>query len=153
MVTLSPLYEIVLGYCGVDGVSDGTFPPDDDVVPEDDEPDTEPLFEEDDVLETESLFDEDDVLETELLFEEDDVLETESLFDEDEVTEVEFDLTAGSFSPGVEESFVAGVLSSAAAGIALYNGDITIKAARRNVSSFALVFFILFSFIWESFFA
>ena len=129
MVTLSPLYEIVLGYCGVDGVSDGTFPPDDDVVPEDDEPDTEPLFEEDDVL------------------------ETESLFDEDEVTEVEFDLTAGSFSPGVEESFVAGVLSSAAAGIALYNGDITIKAARRNVSSFALVFFILFSFIWESFFA
>ena len=125
-----------MGYCGVAGVSDEEFTLDE-------YPDTEPLFEEADVLEAGSLFDEDDVLETELLFEEDDVLETETLFEEDEVSEVEFNFTTGSFSSSVEESFVAGVLSSAAAGIALYKGESTITAARIKVSSFALVFFML----------
>ena len=129
MVTVSPLYGIVLEYCGAAGVSDEAFPPDEEAVPEDEDPDTEPLFEEDDVLESESLFEEDDVLKTELIIDEDEEV---------------FDLTTGSFSPNVEESFVAGTpLSSAAAGIALYNGESTITAARINVSSFAFVFFML----------
>ena len=139
---------MLFGYCGAAGVSDPAFVLEDDAAFEEDEVAEESVFDVDDVL-VESVFDEDDVVVESTLDEDDELVET--LFDKDDVP-VEFVFDESNVF-GVELSSSVEIVEvspfAAAAGIVLYNGESTITAARRNASSFTLVFFMSFSFYLE----
>lgn len=128
---------MLFAYCGAAGSSSEVFPVDEEDVLDEDDAEAESVFDEDDA-DAGSVPDEDDVTAAGSVSDEDDVTAVGSVFDEESVPGIDVE--------SVDVELVAVPPSAAAAGIALYNGESTITAAKRNASSFTLVFFMLFSF-------